>query len=119
MSDDETSAEPDSSDAEAADGLDAAEGIDDEMASTLEAMMESLRQAKVSELLLSTATTLASVAYGKLELRDLPEAKLAIDAIGAILGLLRDHADSSMLRDFEQALAGLQLAYAQATTTTP
>ena len=89
------------------------------MASTLEAMMESLRQAKVSELLLSTATTLASVAYGKLELGDLPEAKLAIDAISATLGLLRDHADSTMLRDFEQALTGLQLAYAQAASAKP
>jgi hypothetical protein len=119
LADDETSVEPDSSEEVAADELDAAEGIDEEMASTLEAMMESLRQAKVSELLLSTATTLASVAYGKLELGDLAEAKLAIDAIGATLALLRDHTDAALLRDFEQALAGLQLAYAQATTAKP
>ena len=114
MSDDETPAEPDSSEEVAADGLESAEGIDDEMASTLEAMMESLRQAKVSELLLSTATTLASVAYGKLEARDLPEAKLAIDAVGALLPLLGAELDAGVVRDFEQALANLRLAYADA-----
>ncbi len=50
--------------------------------------MEALRQAKVGELLLSTVSTLASVAYGKLESSDLAEAKAAIDAIGALLPLL-------------------------------
>ena len=46
--------------------------------------MDMLRQARVGELLLSTVSTLASVAYGKLEEGDLAEAKLAIDAIGAL-----------------------------------
>jgi len=119
LADDETSVEPDSSDALAADGVDAAEESDDELEITLEAMMDSLRQAKVGELLLSTASTLASVAYGKLELGDLPEAKLAIDAIGVTLALLRDQGDATILRDFEQALASLQLAYAQATSAKP
>jgi len=102
---------------QAAERPQAGEGLSDEQMATVEAMMQSLRQAKVSELLLSTCSTLASVAYGKLEAGDLSEAKLAIDAIGAISALLRGHVDATMLRDFDQALAGLQLAYAQAADT--
>ena len=55
---------------------------------TLDAMLDAIRQAKVSELILSTVSTLASVAYGKLELKELDEAKQAIDAIDALLPLL-------------------------------
>ena len=51
-------------------------------------MLETIRQAKVAPLVLSTVSTLASVAYGKLEPKDLPEAKAAIDAIDALLPLL-------------------------------
>jgi hypothetical protein len=81
---------------------------------TLAGLMDALRQAKVAELLLSTASTLASVAYGKLEVSDLDEAKAAIDAIGVILPLLSGQLDAGILRDFEQALANLRLAYADA-----
>jgi hypothetical protein len=79
--------------------------------------MDAIRQAKVSELLLSTVSTLASVAYGKLEVPELSEAKAAIDAIGAILPLLAGQVDSAILRDFDQALTNLRLAYADAVAT--
>lgn len=81
---------------------------------SFEGIMDALRQAKVAELLLSTASTLASVAYGKLEAGDLSEAKAAIDAIGAILPQLAGQIDAGILRDFEQALANLRLAYVNA-----
>jgi hypothetical protein len=90
--------------------------LDSEQPFPVENLMEALRQAKVSELLLSTVSTLASVAYGKLELPDLPEAKTAIDAIGALLPLLAGQLDEGILRDFEQALANLRLAYADAVS---
>ena len=51
-------------------------------------MLETIRQAKVGPLILSTVSTFASVAYGKLEMKDLPEAKTAIDVIDALLPLL-------------------------------
>ncbi len=79
--------------------------------------MEALNKVKVSELLLSTVSTLASVAYGKLEGPDLPEAKAAIDAIGALLPLLAGQIDDGMLRDFQQALTNLRLAYADAVSS--
>jgi hypothetical protein len=81
---------------------------------SIEGMIEALRQAKVAELLLSTVSTLASVAYGKLEVGDLPEAKTAIDAIGALVPLLEGKVDDAIRRDLEQALANLRLAYADA-----
>ncbi len=82
----------------------------------VETLMEALRQAKVSELLISTVSTLASVAYGKLEAADLPEARLAIDAIGVLLPLLAGRLAEPILRDLEQALANLRLAYADAVS---
>jgi hypothetical protein len=88
-----------------------------QMLDSLEQMMESIRQAKIGELLLSTVSTLASVAYGKLEIRDLPEAKVAIDAIGALLPLLEGQVDEGIRRDFEQALTNIRLAYADAVAS--
>ena len=70
---------------------------------------------RVSELILSSVSTLASVAYGKLEEGDLVESKLAIDAVGALLPLLAGKLEPGVLRDFEQALAQLRLAYADAS----
>ena len=87
-----------------------------DMMASLEEMMESIRQAKVGQLLLSTVSTLASVAYGKLEAKELGEARLAIDAVGALLPLLNDEVDPGIRRDFEQALANLRLAYADAVS---
>ena len=79
---------------------------------TLNAMFDAIRQAKVSELLLSTVTTLISVAYGKVELKELDEAKRAIDAIDALLPLLEGQVEDGMRRDLTQAVTNLKLAYA-------
>jgi hypothetical protein len=84
---------------------------------TLDAMLEAIRQAKVAELLLSTISTLASVAYGKIEAKDAAESKRAIDAIDALLPLVEGEVDSSITRDFRQALTNLKLAYASAVTS--
>jgi hypothetical protein len=83
---------------------------------SVEGMLEALRQAKVGELLLSTISTLASVAYGKLELGDVAEAKTAIDAIGALVPLLAGQIDDDIRRDVDQALTNLRLAYADAVS---
>jgi hypothetical protein len=81
---------------------------------TLNAMFDAIRQAKVSDLVLSTASTLTSVAYGKLELKELDQAKLAIDAVDALLPLLAGQVEDEVLRDFTQAVTNLKLAYAAA-----
>lgn len=82
----------------------------------LDAMLDAIRQAKVAQLILSTVSTLASVAYGKLEMNDAPEAKKAIDAIDALLPLLEGEVDDAIKKEFEQAVTGLKLAYADAVS---
>ena len=81
---------------------------------TLASMLDAIRQAKVSELLLSTVSTLVSVAYGKLDVKDTAEAKRAIDAL---LPLLEGDLDEQIKRDFKQADTNLKLAYAGAVTS--
>ena len=88
----------------------------EELTGAVEEMLETIRQAKVAPLILSTVSTFASVAYGKLEANDLPEAKAAIDVIGALLPLLPSDVDEPIRRDFDQALTNLKLAYADAVT---
>ena len=88
----------------------------EELTGAVEEMLETIRQAKVAPLILSTVSTFASVAYGKLEAKDLPEAKAAIDVIGALLPLLSSDVDEPIRRDFDQALTNLKLAYADAVT---
>jgi hypothetical protein len=79
---------------------------------TAEQLVEELRKAKVSDLLVHTSSMLASLAYGKLapDVRDLEQARLAIDALKALGPLL----DEQLRRDIEQLVANLQLAYAAA-----
>jgi hypothetical protein len=79
-------------------------------------LAEALRRIEVGEFLLSTVSTLASLAFAKLEQAELAQAKLAIDAIGAILPALEGQVDESLLRDFQRALANLQVAYADAAS---
>ncbi len=66
-------------------------------------------------LLTSTASTIASLAYTKLDRGDLAQAKLGIDALGALLPVLDDDAK----RDLGAALANLQVAYASRVSTPP
>ena len=80
-------------------------------------LMDTIRQLDVSQLLLTTVTTLLSVAYGKLEAGELGEAKTAIEAVRALLGVLTGAVEGDMRRDLEQALTNLQVAYADAVAS--
>ena len=64
------------------------------------------------ELAVESATLFASLAFGRLapETRDLEQARHAIDAVKALLGVL----PSDRRKDFESVIANLQLAYADA-----
>ncbi len=77
-----------------------------------EELLAQLRKAKVSDLLLETCSLLASLGYGKLasDTRDLEQARLAIEALKALAPLLPEGAE----RDVRQAVASLQLAFAEA-----
>ena len=83
---------------------------------TAEELLEHIRRMKVSDLLLSTITTVAQLGYAKLDPagRDLEQAKLAIESLRAIVPLLEGAVPEEVLRDFNQVTANLQLAYAKA-----
>jgi hypothetical protein len=84
---------------------------------TPEQIIEEIKKMKVSDLLLSTVTTLAQLAYAKLEegTQDLVQARIAIDAMAALLPLIQGHVPDELTRDLGNVLANLQLAYAQAS----
>jgi hypothetical protein len=99
---------------ESAEGQQEGEVTEEQAEEVLADMLDTIRQAKVAPLILSTVSTFASVAYGKLEANDLPEAKTAIDVIDALLPLLGE-VDEDIRRDFANALTNLKLAYADAS----
>ena len=83
---------------------------------TPEQLIDAVKQMKVSDLLLSTAATLAQLGFAKLDesTRDLEQARLAIEGMKALLDSLEGAVPEEVLRDFHQVVANLQLAYASA-----
>jgi hypothetical protein len=69
---------------------------------------EQLAALDIGLLLASSASTIASLAYSKLERGDRAQAKLGIDALVALVALLEGDAK----RDLGAVLANLQVAYA-------
>ena len=88
---------------------------------TAEDMLEQIRRMKVSDLLLSTISTVAQLGYAKLDPagRDLEQAKLAIDSLRALVPVLEGAVPEEVVRDFSQVTANLQLAYAKAAEEKP
>ena len=80
---------------------------------------EELKKLRVSDLLVQTLYTVSSLGYRRLseEGRDLDQARLAIEALRALLPVLEGSATEELIRDFKQVTANLQLAYADATKT--
>ena len=83
---------------------------------TPEQLAEELRKLKIEDLVLSTASTLGQLAYAKLESKDLDQARLAVDAMAALLPTLEGRVDADVLRDFKQLLANVRMAYANAVS---
>jgi hypothetical protein len=79
---------------------------------TAQEVVDELRKLKVGDMIVSSASMLASLAYGKLapDLRALDEARLAIDALRALLPLVPEE----HRRDIQEVVTNLQLAYAEA-----
>jgi hypothetical protein len=77
-------------------------------------VLEQLRGVEVSQVVYSTAATLASLAYGKLDAGELDQARLAIDALRALVPVLSGQVEAQAVASLEQVLANLQLAYAGA-----
>lgn len=87
---------------------------DDEV--TEQELLDALGRLQVSDLLVQTLSTVSSLAYHRLaeEHRDLEQARLAIEALRALVPVLAGAVPPELTRDFEQVLANLQLAYASA-----
>ena len=85
---------------------------------TPEQIVEQIKRIDVSDLVVSTVTTLAQLGYAKLEeqSRDLDQARLAIDTIGVLLPTLEGHIPAELSRDLGSMHANLQLAYASAAS---
>jgi len=86
---------------------------------TPEQLVEQIKKLKVSDLLLSTVTTLAQIGYAKLEegTRDLEQAQLAIDVLDLLIPKLEPHIPGEITRDLRAMLTNLQLAYAHAAAS--
>jgi hypothetical protein len=91
---------------------------EEEVAARLE---EELKRLRVSDLLVQTLYTVSSLGYQKLaaEHRDLPQARLAIEALRALLPVLEGEVPEDVRRDFGQVVANMQLAYADAVREAP
>jgi hypothetical protein len=82
----------------------------------VEELQAELAKLKVSDLLLQTLYTVSSLGYHRLsgETKDLDQARLAIEALKALVPVLEGSVPEEAVRDFRQVLANLQLAYAEA-----
>jgi hypothetical protein len=79
---------------------------------------EEYAKLKVADVLVQTVFTVSSLGYRSLgeDHRDLDQAKLAIDALCALVPVLKDALPVEITRDFDQVIANMQLAYAKAAT---
>ena len=82
----------------------------------VEQLQAELGRLKVSDLLLQTVYTISSLGYHRLsgESRDLEQARLAIEALKALMPVLEGAVPEEAVRDFNQVLVNMQLAYASA-----
>ena len=84
-------------------------------------LAEELRRLRIEDVLIQTLITISSIGYRRLGLtedtrddRDLGQVKLAIETMTALTPVLADVVPEELIRDFNQSVAALQLAYAQA-----
>jgi hypothetical protein len=86
-------------------------------------LSDELRQLKVEDVLVSVLIQISAIGYRRLGLteetkddRDLRQTKLAIDSMKALTPVLGQVVPHDLIRDFEQSVANLQLAYARAAS---
>ncbi len=96
-----------------ADGAEAQQGAEQQL---IEHLQEELKKLKVSDVLVQTVFTVSSLGYGRLgqEDRDLDEARLAIEALRALVPVLNGTVPDQVTNDLERLVANMQLAYANA-----
>ncbi len=92
-----------------------AQPTEDELRERLE---EELQKLAVSDVLVQSLYTVSGLGFHRLtsDHRDLDQARLAIEAMRALVPLLKDAVPEPVTRGLEQTIAGLQLAYAKAVS---
>jgi hypothetical protein len=80
-------------------------------------LREAVARLRVGDLLAQTLVSVVSIGFAKLEpgdTRDLEQARVAIEAVRALMPIIEGGADDELLRDLEAARSSLQLAYVRA-----
>ena len=77
-----------------------------------------LKRLSVSDVLLQSVVTVSSLGLRRLtaEERDLDQARLAIEALRVLVPILAESVPAETIRELEQMIANLQLAYAKAVS---
>ena len=85
----------------------------------IEQLQEELTKVKVADVLVQTVFSVSSLGYRSLgdEQRDLGQAHLAIEALRALVPVLKGAVPDQVMNDFEQLVANMQLAYAKAAAS--
>jgi hypothetical protein len=86
-------------------------------------LAEELRKLRVEDVVIQTLITISSIGYRRLGLtpetkedRDLEQTKIAIETMRALMPVLAKVLPEELIRDFNQSVANLQLAYAKAAS---
>ena len=89
-------------------------------------LAEEFRRLRVEDLLIQTLVTVSSIGYRRLGLteetredRDLAQARLAVETMRALTPVLESFVPAELVRDFNQSVANLQLAYASVASEEP
>ncbi len=79
-------------------------------------LRDALSRLRLSDVLVQSLSTVSSLSFHRLapESRDLEQARLGIEALRALVPVLRESLPAEVTRDFEAVTANLQLAYAKA-----
>ncbi|TML41882.1 MAG: hypothetical protein E6G25_01225 [Actinobacteria bacterium] len=87
----------------------------------VEQLQAELSRLQVSDLLVQTVYTISSLGYHRLsgDNKDLDQARLAIEALKVLVPVLQGTVADEVVRDFNQVLANMQLAYASAAAEGP
>jgi len=87
------------------------------------ALAEELANLRVENILVATLIQISSVGYRRLGLtedtkddQDLEQTRLAIETMRALVPILKQVVPDDLIRDFEQSVANLQLAYAKVSS---
>jgi len=86
-------------------------------------LADQLRRLRVEDVLINTLMTVSSIGYRRLgmtedtrEDRDLEQARLAIETMRALTPVLEKFVPAELIREFDQSIASLQLAYAESVS---